>query len=72
MLKRQLSHESIDSRKGSQPPDDSEGSGRRSKRLKKGIYPYSIASHVLSQSLPYIHIMEITQLMSNLQMLCLP
>jgi histone demethylase JARID1 len=37
MLKRQLSHDSIDSRKGSQPPDDSEASGRRSKRLKKGM-----------------------------------
>ena len=36
LLKRQLSHDSIDSRKGSQPPDDAEGSGRRSKRLKKG------------------------------------
>lgn len=39
MLKRQLSHDSIDSRKGSQPPaEDTEASGRRSKRLKKGIY----------------------------------
>jgi histone demethylase JARID1 len=38
MLKRQLSHDSIDSRKGSQPTDDSESSGRRSKRLKKGMY----------------------------------
>jgi len=37
MLKRQLSHDSIDSRKGSQPPDDSENGGRRSKRLKKGM-----------------------------------
>ena len=36
MLKRQLSHDSIDSRKGSQPPDDGENGGRRSKRLKKG------------------------------------
>jgi histone demethylase JARID1 len=39
LLKRQLSHDSIDSRsrKGSQPPgDDSESGGRRSKRLKKG------------------------------------
>lgn len=36
MLKRQLSHDSLDSRdKGSQG-DDSENSGRRSKRLKKG------------------------------------
>ena len=38
MLKRQLSHDSIDSRKGSQPPDDSENGGRRSKRLKKGAW----------------------------------
>ena len=38
LLKRQLSHDSIDSRKGSQPPDDSENNGRRSKRLKKGTY----------------------------------
>lgn len=39
ILKRQLSHDSIDSRsrKGSQPLDDSEASGRRSKRLKKGM-----------------------------------
>jgi histone demethylase JARID1 len=36
LLKRQLSHDSIDSRKGSQPPDESENGGRRSKRLKKG------------------------------------
>ena len=44
MLKRQLSHDSIDSRKGSQPPDDSEGSGRRSKRLKKGMHHDPIPS----------------------------
>jgi [histone H3]-trimethyl-L-lysine4 demethylase len=39
LLKRQLSHDSLDSRsqKDSQPPgDDSESGGRRSKRLKKG------------------------------------
>lgn len=39
LLKRQLSHDSIDSRsrKDSQPPgDESESGGRRSKRLKKG------------------------------------
>lgn len=36
LLKRQLSHESLDSRKDSQPPDDTENGGRRSKRLKKG------------------------------------
>lgn len=37
-LKRQLSHDSIDSRKDSSTPrDDGESGGRRSKRLKKGI-----------------------------------
>ena len=36
LLKRQLSHDSIDSRKGSQPSDEGENGGRRSKRLKKG------------------------------------
>jgi histone demethylase JARID1 len=40
MLKRQLSHDSIDSRKTSQPPpDENENGGRRSKRLKKGMWP---------------------------------
>lgn len=38
-LKRQLSHDSLVSRNGSQPPgDDIDASGRRSKRLKKGTY----------------------------------
>jgi [histone H3]-trimethyl-L-lysine4 demethylase len=38
MLKRQLSHDSLDSRgKGSQA-EDSENGGRRSKRLKKGMW----------------------------------
>ena len=39
LLKRQLSHDSLDSRgKGSaSQPDDSENGGRRSKRLKKGM-----------------------------------
>lgn len=37
LLKRQLSQDSIDSRKGSQPADDGENGGRRSKRLKKGM-----------------------------------
>jgi [histone H3]-trimethyl-L-lysine4 demethylase len=38
LLKRQLSHDSLDSRgKGSQA-EDSENGGRRSKRLKKGMY----------------------------------
>jgi histone demethylase JARID1 len=58
MLKRQLSHDSIDSRKGSQPPDDSESSGRRSKRLKKGTHQYSTTcSRCLSAARinPYIH-----------------
>jgi histone demethylase JARID1 len=41
MLKRQLSHDSSASRPGSQPPgDESESSGRRSKRLKKGMCNY--------------------------------
>jgi histone demethylase JARID1 len=52
MLKRQMSHDSIDSRKnGSQPADDSEGSGRRSKRLKKGMFQ----SQYLKQSGRCIH-----------------
>jgi len=39
MLKRQLSHDSLDSReKGSSQPDDSDNGGRRSKRLKKGTW----------------------------------
>ena len=38
LLKRQMSHDSIDSRNVSQPPEDAEGEGRRSKRLKKGMY----------------------------------
>jgi histone demethylase JARID1 len=37
LLKRQLSHDTLDSRNGSQPPEDSENGGRRSKRLKKGM-----------------------------------
>lgn len=40
LLKRQLSHDSLDSRRGSQPPDDGDNGGRRSKRLKKGTNPY--------------------------------
>lgn len=38
-LKRQLSHESLDSGtgRGSQPPEDAENGGRRSKRLRKGM-----------------------------------
>lgn len=47
LLKRQLSHDSIDSRKGSQPPDDSESSGRRSKRLKKGNLPVQFIRFLL-------------------------
>lgn len=39
ILKRQLSHDSLDSRdKGSSPQDDSDAAGRRSKRLKKGMW----------------------------------
>ncbi|KAE8446574.1 hypothetical protein EG329_011906 [Mollisiaceae sp. DMI_Dod_QoI] len=46
MLKRQLSHDSLDSRgKGSQP-DDSENGGRRSKRLKKDAVPTVAGSHM--------------------------
>ncbi|KAF4627760.1 hypothetical protein G7Y89_g10393 [Cudoniella acicularis] len=48
MLKRQLSHDSIDSRsrKGSQPLDDGENGGRRSKRLKKDAVPTVAGSHM--------------------------
>ncbi|TAQ84273.1 hypothetical protein B7494_g7406 [Chlorociboria aeruginascens] len=45
LLKRQLSHESMDSRKGSQPPEDGEN-GRRSKRLKKDAVPTVAGSHM--------------------------
>lgn len=38
LLKRQLSHDSIDSRKENQPSDEGENGGRRSKRLKKGTH----------------------------------
>jgi len=44
LLKRQLSHDSLDSRKGSQP-DDGENGGRRSKRLKKGTFLFHPGSH---------------------------
>ena len=44
-LKRQLSHDSPDSRNGSQPPEDGEGSGRRSKRLKKGMTKFFHIAH---------------------------
>ncbi|TVY52644.1 Lid2 complex component lid2, partial [Lachnellula cervina] len=49
LLKRQLSHDSLDSRsrKDSQPPgDDSESGGRRSKRLKKDAVPTVAGSHM--------------------------
>ncbi|KAM3069046.1 hypothetical protein ACMFMG_004225 [Clarireedia jacksonii] len=46
LLKRQLSHESLDSRKGSQPPEDGENGGRRSKRLKKDAVPTVAGSHM--------------------------
>ena len=42
MLKRRLSHDNIESRNASQPPDDSENGGRRSKRLKKGMLSHSL------------------------------
>ncbi|TGO46625.1 hypothetical protein BOTNAR_0575g00020 [Botryotinia narcissicola] len=45
-LKRQLSHESLDSGKGSQPPEDSDNGGRRSKRLKKDAVPTVAGSHM--------------------------
>jgi histone demethylase JARID1 len=48
MLKRQLSPDSVDSRKGSQPPDDTENGGRRSKRLKKGTTAFSYKFQLLS------------------------
>lgn len=44
LLKRRLSHESLDSGKGSQPPEDGENGGRRSKRLKKGTVAFSFSS----------------------------
>jgi histone demethylase JARID1 len=57
ILKRQLSHDSIDSRsrKESQPLDDSENGGRRSKRLKKGMFVFiflhfSIEIHLFLRS----------------------
>ncbi|KAK6609630.1 histone demethylase jarid1 [Botrytis cinerea] len=46
LLKRQLSHESLDSGKGSQAPEDSENGGRRSKRLKKDAVPTVAGSHM--------------------------
>ncbi|KAH8656723.1 PLU-1-like protein-domain-containing protein [Tricladium varicosporioides] len=48
LLKRQMSHDSLDSRsrKGSQPLEDSENSGRRSKRLKKDAVPTVAGSHM--------------------------
>ncbi|TGO75770.1 hypothetical protein BELL_0193g00030 [Botrytis elliptica] len=46
LLKRQLSHESLDSGKGSQPPEDSDNGGRRSKRLKKDAVPTVAGSHM--------------------------
>ncbi|RAL62905.1 hypothetical protein DID88_004746 [Monilinia fructigena] len=45
-LKRQLSHESLDSGKGSQPSEDAENGGRRSKRLKKDAVPTVAGSHM--------------------------
>lgn len=48
-LKRQLSHDSLNSRKDSQPSEDnsnSESGGRRSKRLKKEAVPTVAGSHM--------------------------
>lgn len=42
LLKRQMSHDSLDSRNVSQPPEDAESEGRRSKRLKKGMLSHCI------------------------------
>jgi histone demethylase JARID1 len=50
-LKRQLSHDSIDSRKDSSTArDDSEGGGRRSKRLKKGMDSNVLSTRDISLS----------------------
>ncbi|RDW95057.1 hypothetical protein BP5796_00820 [Coleophoma crateriformis] len=46
ILKRQMSHDSIDSRTASQPPEDAENGGRRSKRLKKETVPTVAGSHM--------------------------
>ncbi|KAL3423104.1 PLU-1-like protein [Phlyctema vagabunda] len=46
LLKRQKSHESLDSRRDSQPPEESENGGRRSKRLKKDTVPTVAGSHM--------------------------
>jgi len=52
MLKRQLSHDSLDSRgKGSQA-DDSENGGRRSKRLKKGMWLFHSIKDLWQDAIP--------------------
>ena len=43
-LKRQLSHDSADSRKENSMKEDSENGGRRSKRLKKGTFSINIST----------------------------
>ncbi|KAG9244712.1 PLU-1-like protein-domain-containing protein [Calycina marina] len=46
LLKRQMSHDSLDSRNVSQPPEDLDSEGRRSKRLKKDAVPTVAGSHM--------------------------
>ncbi|CZR56372.1 related to regulator protein rum1 [Phialocephala subalpina] len=46
MLKRQMSHDSLDSRGKGSAPEDSENGGRRSKRLKKDAVPTVAGSHM--------------------------
>ena len=46
LLKRQLSHDSTDSRKDNGPSDEGENNGRRSKRLKKDAVPTVAGSHM--------------------------
>jgi histone demethylase JARID1 len=68
MLKRQLSHDSMDSRKDSQQADDSESSGRRSKRLKKGMHQDS--TRVTSyQPAHLIHLYRLASRLMDLQIL---
>jgi histone demethylase JARID1 len=53
LLKRQLSHDSIDSRSRSQPPEDGENGGRRSKRLKKGMYSQNFDCSMMRKAMRY-------------------
>jgi histone demethylase JARID1 len=43
LLKRQMSQDTLESRNGSQPPEDGDSQGRRSKRLKKGMSSLSLS-----------------------------